>query len=179
MSLTITQRTRTRVAFLTGAMLLVALALAQLADPVGTTWRDGVLVASSVLAGLPIAVRAWQALRARAFSIDLLVTIAVVGALVIGEYVESAVVSFLFLFGAWLEGRSLERTRASLRELVDLAPTRATVLRDGSGSSSTPTTSPSGRRSSSRTASALPSTVSSGPGGPRSPRPRSPVSRSP
>jgi Cd2+/Zn2+-exporting ATPase len=131
MSLTITQRTRTRIAFLTGAMLLVALAFAQFGSPLGTTWRDGLLVASSILAGLPIAVRAWQALRVRAFSIDLLVTIAVIGALIIGEYVESAVVAFLFLFGAWLEGRSLERTRASLRELVDLAPTRATVLRDG------------------------------------------------
>jgi cation transport ATPase len=131
MALTITQRTRTRIAFLTGAMLLVALGFAQFAAPVGTTWRDGMLIASSILAGLPITVRAWQALRVKAFSIDLLVTIAVVGALFIGEYVESAVVSFLFLFGAWLEGRSLERTRASLRELVDLAPTRATVLRGG------------------------------------------------
>jgi Cd2+/Zn2+-exporting ATPase len=80
MALTITQRTRTRIAFLTGAMLLVALGFAQLAAPVGTTWRDGMLIASSILAGLPIAVRAWQALRAKAFSIDLLVTIAVVGA---------------------------------------------------------------------------------------------------
>ncbi|MDN5796001.1 MAG: cation-translocating P-type ATPase [Intrasporangium sp.] len=131
MSLTLTQRARSRIAFTTGGLLLVALALSQLAEPVGTTGRDVTLVVSSVLAGYPIAVRAWQALRAKAFSIDLLVTIAVIGALVIGEYVEAAVVSFLFLFGAWLEARSLERTRASLRELVDLAPTQATVLRDG------------------------------------------------
>ena len=131
MALTLTQRARSRIAFTTGGLLLVALALAQLAPPVGNAWRDAALLASSLLAGYPIALRAVQALRAKAFSIDLLVTIAVVGALVIGEYVESAVVSFLFLFGAWLEARSLERTRASLRELVDLAPTRATVLRDG------------------------------------------------
>ncbi|EWT06527.1 HAD family hydrolase [Intrasporangium chromatireducens Q5-1] len=126
-----TQRVRSRIAFTTGGLLLVALALSQLTPPVGTAWRDAALLASSLLAGYPIALRAVQALRAKAFSIDLLVTIAVVGALVIGEYVESAVVSFLFLFGAWLEARSLDRTRASLRELVDLAPTRATVLRDG------------------------------------------------
>lgn len=131
MGLTLTQRARSRIAFTTGGMLVVAFGLSQLPEPAGMTWRDGILVAASLLAGYPIAVRAWQALRARAFSIDLLVTIAVVGALVIGEYVESAVVSFLFLFGAWLEARSLERTRASLRELVDLAPTRATVLRGG------------------------------------------------
>lgn len=131
MALTLTQRARSRIAFTTGGLLLVALALSQLTPPVGTAWRDAALLASSLLAGYPIALRAVQALRAKAFSIDLLVTIAVVGALVIGEYVESAVVSFLFLFGAWLEARSLDRTRASLRELVDLAPTRATVLRDG------------------------------------------------
>ena len=131
MVLTITQRTRSRIALVSGVLLVLALGAAQFAAPVGTVWRDVALIAASVLAGFPIAVRAWGALRAKAFSIDLLVTIAVIGALIIGEYVESAVVSFLFLFGAWLEARSLERTRASLRELVDLAPTRATVVRDG------------------------------------------------
>jgi len=131
MRLVITQRMRSRITLISGVLLIVALALAQFAAPAGTTGRDAVLIVVSVLAGFPIAVRAWAALRVRAFSIDLLVTIAVIGALVIGEYVESAVVSFLFLFGAWLEARSLERTRASLRELVDLAPTRATVIRDG------------------------------------------------
>ncbi|HEX5969863.1 MAG TPA: cation-translocating P-type ATPase [Intrasporangium sp.] len=131
MALTITQRTRSRIALVAGVLLLLASGAAQFAAPVGTVWRDVALIVASVLAGFPIAVRAWAALRAKAFSIDLLVTIAVIGALVIGEYVESAVVSFLFLFGAWLEARSLERTRASLRELVDLAPARATVVRDG------------------------------------------------
>ncbi len=114
-----------------GVLLALALVAAQFGAPTGTAWRDVALLAASILAGFPIAVRAWAALRAKAFSIDLLVTIAVVGALFIGEFVESAVVSFLFLFGAWLEVRTLERTRASLRELVDLAPTRATVLREG------------------------------------------------
>jgi Cd2+/Zn2+-exporting ATPase len=130
-ALTINQRTRSCIALASGVLLVLALGAAQLAAPVGTIWRDAALVAGSLLAGFPIAVRAWAALRAKAFSIDLLVTIAVVGALFIGEYVESAAVSFLFLFGAWLEARSLERTRASLRELVDLAPTRATVVRAG------------------------------------------------
>lgn len=132
MRLTISQRTRSILTAVAGVLLLVALAINGLAAP---SWRDtgvaAALVIASVVAGTPIALRAIQALRVRAFSIDLLVTIAVVGALFIGEYVESAVVSFLFLFGAWLEARTLERTRRSLRDLVDLAPTRATVLRDG------------------------------------------------
>lgn len=93
--------------------------------------QDAALIAASVIAGAPIARRAMAALRYRTFSIDLLVTIAVIGALIIGEYVESGVVAFLFLFGAWLEQRSLERTRASIRDLVDAAPTTARVRRDG------------------------------------------------
>ena len=131
MGAALTQKVRSRITVGAGALLVSALILSQLPAPAGTVGRDATLIAASILAGFPIAVRAWGALRARAFSIDLLVTIAVVGALVIGEYTESAVVAFLFLFGAWLEARSLERTRASLRELVDLAPTRATVVRDG------------------------------------------------
>src|SRR5690606_6615835 len=94
-------------------------------------WRDGALIVGSLIAGAPTAVKAYRAARAKAFSIDLLVTIAVVGALIIGEYVEAAVVSFLFVFGAWLEARTLQKTRRSLRDLVDLAPQEAQVVRDG------------------------------------------------
>src|SRR5690606_14219214 len=92
---------------------------------------DIILIVASFVAGVPIAIKAFQALRMKAFSIDLLVTIAVIGALIIGEYVESAVVSFLFLFGDYLEGRTLRKTRASLKSLMDMAPLEATVLRDG------------------------------------------------
>src|SRR5699024_3097110 len=88
-----------------------------------------VLIISSLTAGYFIAMKALKALRMRAFSIELLVTIAVIGALIIGEYVESAVVTFLFIFGAYLEARTLEKTRSSLRGLIDMTPTEATVIR--------------------------------------------------
>ena len=67
----------------------------------------------------------------RTFSIELLVTIAVVGALYIKEYTESSVVTFLFLFGSYLEARTLEKTRSSLKKLIDMAPQEAVVLRQG------------------------------------------------
>src|SRR5690554_2995522 len=89
------------------------------------------LIIASVTAGIPIFIKAWKATRLKMFSIDLLVTIAVIGALIIGEYVESAAVSFLFLFGAFLEGRSLEKSRAFIKSLMDMTPLKATVLRDG------------------------------------------------
>jgi Cd2+/Zn2+-exporting ATPase len=92
--------------------------------------RDVLLIIASILAGIPIAIKAWQALRMRAFSIELLVTIAVIGALYLREYTESSVVTFLFLFGAYLEARTLEKTRSSLKSLIEMAPQEATVLKD-------------------------------------------------
>ena len=93
--------------------------------------KDGSLITATVIASVPIFIKAFQALRVKAFSIELLVSIAVIGALYIGEYVESAVVTFLFLFGAYLEARTLEKTRSSLKSLVDMAPQEATVIRNG------------------------------------------------
>src|SRR5699024_8090989 len=92
---------------------------------------NSALLAATFLAGTPIFIKAYQALRMKAFSIELLVTIAVIGALFIGEYVESAVVTFLFMFGDYLEIRTLNKTRSSLKELVDMAPQAATVIREG------------------------------------------------
>lgn len=96
-----------------------------------STLMDVALILATIVASIPIFIKASQALRMKAFSIELLVTIAVIGALFIGEYVESAVVTFLFLFGAYLEGRTLEKTRSSIKKLIDMAPQEATVLREG------------------------------------------------
>lgn len=93
--------------------------------------KSTLFIVVTVLAGTPTVYSAWQALTVRAFSIDLLVTIAVIGALIIGEYEESAIVSFLFIFGAYLEARTLDRTRKSLRDLIDMAPQEAEVMREG------------------------------------------------
>src|SRR5690606_6387217 len=89
--------------FVSGGLLLAAL-VSHLTGA-GRPALDILLIIAAVVAGVPIAIKAFQALRMKAFSIDLLVTIAVVGAMIIGEYVEAAVVSFLFLFGDYLEGR--------------------------------------------------------------------------
>lgn len=95
----------------------------------GHTWYAGFMTAAAVVAGWPIAREAWGRLRARQFSIALLVTIASVGALWIGEPWEAAAVTFLYVFGGYLESLTLARTRAALRSLVDLAPRTARVRR--------------------------------------------------
>lgn len=120
-----------RTAGISGVLLLLAFGLHLIGQPWAGLGRDVLLVVAAVVAGVPIAISAWQALRNRVFSIDLLVTIAVTGALIIGEFTEAGVVAFLFSFGAWLEARTLAKTRKSLRDLIDQAPKEATVMRDG------------------------------------------------
>ncbi|CAJ1230365.1 heavy metal translocating P-type ATPase [Lactiplantibacillus xiangfangensis] len=88
------------------------------------------LAVASVIAAVPIAVRAFSALRNKVFSIELLVTIAVIGAFVIGEFNESAIVTFLFLFGSYLESKTLQKTRTAIKGLTDMSPTTATLVTD-------------------------------------------------
>jgi Cd2+/Zn2+-exporting ATPase len=83
------------------------------------------LIIASILGVLPIAIQAFQALRVKVVSIDLLVTIAVFGAFLIQEFEESAIVTFLFLFGAYLEQRTLNKTRSAIKELTEMAPESA------------------------------------------------------
>ena len=72
------------------------------------------LFAASVLGLSPIAIQAYQALRVKVVSIDVLVTIAVVGAFFLQNFEESAIVTFLFLFGAFLEQRTHNKTRSAI-----------------------------------------------------------------
>lgn len=57
-------------------------------SPCPSKWKDYVLIASSLFTGYFIAIKVIKAFRMKAFSIELLVTIAVIGALIIGEYVD-------------------------------------------------------------------------------------------
>ena len=89
------------------------------------------MIITILLSALPAVRKAVGALRYRIIGIDLLVTVAVIGAVVIGEYWEAAAVSYLFLLGGFLEIRTLEKTRASIKTLLNLAPISARVQRDG------------------------------------------------
>lgn len=83
------------------------------------------LIIASILGVAPIAIQAFQALKVKVVSIDVLVTIAVIGAVLIQNYEESAIVTFLFLFGSYLEQRTLNKTRSAIKELTELAPESA------------------------------------------------------
>mgnify|MGYP000866485956 CR=1 FL=1 len=93
--------------------------------------RAILMTAAALAAGFRIAQTAWYALRARVVSIQLLVTIAAIGGILIGDQWEAAAVTFLFALGEFLEARTLAKTRDAIGQLLDLAPASATVLRDG------------------------------------------------
>ena len=83
------------------------------------------LIIASIIGVAPIAIQAYQALRVKVVSIDVLVSFAVGGAFLIRNFEESAIVTFLFLFGAYLEQRTLNKTRSAIKELTELAPETA------------------------------------------------------
>ncbi|MFB8619643.1 heavy metal translocating P-type ATPase, partial [Enterococcus faecalis] len=85
------------------------------------------LIIASVFGITPIAIQAFQAMKVKVISIDVLVSIAAIGALFIQNYEESAIVTFLFLFGHYLEQRTLNQTRSAIKELTDMAPESALV----------------------------------------------------
>lgn len=82
-------------------------------------------LAVTVLCGVPVLHRAFSALHYRLISIELLVSIAVAGALFIHEYHECAMVTFLFQIGMYLEGRSMKKTRSAINSLTEHAPDTA------------------------------------------------------
>lgn len=96
--------------------------------------------AAIVVAGSRIARRAVASIRARLLDMNVLMTLAVIGAAAIGEWNEGAAVVVLYSIGNLLEARSLARTRASIRALMELTPPRARIRRDGEEIEVTPST---------------------------------------
>lgn len=106
-----------------GVLIVLAMALAHIAD--NERLADICYFAAFVLSGLPVLLRAIQALRFKTVSIELLVSIAAAGACVIGEFNESAIVTFLFQFGSFLEQKTMKKTRSAIKALTEMAPSTA------------------------------------------------------
>ncbi len=93
---------------------------------------DVAYLAAIAVGGLPLGLKGFRTLRAtHALDINLLMTIAVVGALAIGEWLEGAAVVALFSLGEALEGYAMDRARRSIRSLMALTPATALVNRNG------------------------------------------------
>lgn len=116
-------RHKKHITWITGLLILSSLILKFGLN--NQTYVPLLLLVSSIIGVIPIAIQAWSSLRIGIISIELLVTIAVIGALVIANYEESAIVTFLFLFGHFLEQKTLQHTRSAIQELLALSPKTA------------------------------------------------------
>ena len=119
-----------RLALTAGAACLIAAAVSYLSPaPPTSSLQRLVQIATVVLVGMPIFVKGARALLfSRRINIDLLMTLAAIGALFIGAASEGAAVVVLFTLGEGLERFSAARARDSLRSLLALQPQTATVL---------------------------------------------------
>jgi Cd2+/Zn2+-exporting ATPase len=110
-----------------GTAILSALAVNTLSPPLSVAF----FVAATIAGGIFPTRRALVALRTRTVDINVLMVIAVAGAMVLREWFEGASVVFLFALAQWLEARTLERARQAIRALVELSPREAIVKRGG------------------------------------------------
>ncbi|WP_075831164.1 heavy metal translocating P-type ATPase [Deinococcus marmoris] len=95
-------------------------------------------VAATILGVWPLAKQAWASARlGDPFSINMLVSLAAIGAVAIGQAAEGAVVVFFFAIGELLEGVAAGRARAGIQALAALAPKTA-LLVEGSGTREVP-----------------------------------------
>jgi Cd2+/Zn2+-exporting ATPase len=121
-------QTETRLALLGGGIIILALVTSLTSLPGEIS--NGLFITATLVAMYPIALRGINNLRINHdFNINLLMTIAALGAILIGETLEAATVIFLFAMGEALEGYNADRARSSLRGLMDLAPAQAIRLR--------------------------------------------------
>src|SRR5690554_403128 len=95
------------------------------------TLADALMLAGAVVAGYAIVVKALRALVAKIVGIDLLVSVAAIGAVIIGNFWEAAAVTFLFAIGHSLTAATLNKTRSALSALIAVAPDTAVVMREG------------------------------------------------
>ena len=122
---------QTRLALVGALLLLISIPLSLAADNPQILLVQTILQAlAAIIAGFPITNRGVRALViGRQITIDLLMAIATLGALLIGETGEAATVVMLFAIGEALEGYTAERARNSLRSLIALKPDVAHVMR--------------------------------------------------
>ncbi|MEF9605085.1 heavy metal translocating P-type ATPase, partial [Paracoccus sp. PXZ] len=118
-----------RLVILTGALLATAWGFELLTSAEAGYWA---FLAACLIGVAPVAKRAWQALRmGQPFTIEALMSIAAIGALIIGAAEEAALVVFLFAVGEVLEGVAAGKARDGIRALADLVPKTALLEVNG------------------------------------------------
>ena len=93
--------------------------------------RDWLAFAATLIGGFPIYEEAWENLRKRRMTMELSMTIALVAALCIGQFLTALVIAFFVLFAEMLEGYTVGSGRRAIESLIDALPRRVRVRRGG------------------------------------------------
>ena len=126
------QRQNTRLALLGAVLILPGLIFSELMGR--EHWLINLAsVAALGTAGLPVAGSAWRSLRfSREININVLMTVASIGAVIIGAYTEAGMIMVLFAIGEAMEGYTAAKSRKAIQSLMAVRPNRATrLLPDG------------------------------------------------
>jgi len=121
-------RERRALLTLLSGVLVVGGFVAAAVAPAASPW---LFAAAMVAGGVYVGRAAFFSLRARQVDMNVLMTLAALGAAAIGQWSEAGLVVFLFGLGTWLQVATLERTRRAISGLMALAPPEAVVLRGG------------------------------------------------
>lgn len=99
--------------------------------PATPIWLKAVLfTACALVSGVRMFLPGLSGLARLRFGTNTLMTVAVIGALAIGEWGEAAAVAWLFALGNYLQTRTIDKTRGAIRALIDAAPKMATVVKE-------------------------------------------------
>ena len=124
------EETETRLTLLSGLFLAAGIISSLVSAP--SLVQTGIYLTAILVGGVPIVREAWEALtEERRLTIDSLVVIAVVGAVVLGQWWEAAAVVFLFSFSEMLEDFTLDRAHNEIHALMELSPEEARIKVDG------------------------------------------------
>ena len=121
--------------FLTAGLLVEFVVTGWNSQVLATPWvafttADVAFVLAVIASGVPVVRSGYYSARSRSLDIDLRMGTAILAAAAVGLFIEAATLAVLFSIAELLERYAMDRTRDSLRELMELAPNEATVLRN-------------------------------------------------
>jgi len=93
--------------------------------------RDWLAFAATIIGGFPIFKEAWENLRKRRMTMELSMTLALVAALCIGQFLTALVIAFFVLFAELVEGYTVGGGRRAIQTLIDALPRQVRVRRAG------------------------------------------------
>lgn len=119
----------TIIAFINGVLLLSGFFVSILGNPSIGNW---LYFASAVIGSIPLFILAGKAvLLKHDITAGFMASIAMIAAILVGEYSAAALVVFMFAIGDWLENLTIARADNALRDLAKLVPATAVVIRNG------------------------------------------------